>query len=71
MAFPVAAFAKNGSPVIEVTRLFTTDVPEFAVRQRLGAPSMDATRSYIERLSPYAENIEAVDYSKDEQRAPG
>jgi Met-zincin/Domain of unknown function (DUF5117)/Domain of unknown function (DUF5118) len=60
MAFPVAAFARNGSPVIEVTRLFTTDVPEFAVRQRLGATSMDATRSYIERLSPYAENIEAV-----------
>src|ERR1035441_328110 len=28
MTFPVAAFAKNGAPVIEVTRLFSTDVPE-------------------------------------------
>jgi hypothetical protein len=59
MSFPVAAFAKDGDPVIEVTRLFTTDVPEFSARQRLGATTMDATRSFIERLSPYPENIEA------------
>ena len=59
MTFPVAAFAKDGDPVIEVTRLFTTDVPEFSARQRLGATTMDATRSFIERISPYPENIEA------------
>ena len=59
MSFPVAAFAKDGAPVIEVTRLFTTDVPEFSARQRLGATTMDASRSFIERLSPYPENIEA------------
>jgi hypothetical protein len=60
MTFPVAAFAKDGSPVIEVTRLFTSDVPEFSARQRLNATSMDASRSYIERISPYPENIESV-----------
>ncbi len=59
MSFPVAAFAKDGAPVIEVTRLFTTDVPEISARQRLGATTMDASRSFIERLSPYPENIEA------------
>jgi hypothetical protein len=59
MTFPVAAF-KEGDPVIEVTRLFTTDVIEISARQRLGATSMDASRSYIERISPYPENIEAV-----------
>jgi hypothetical protein len=37
MTFPVAAFAKDGSPVIEVSRLFTGDLPEFSARQRLGA----------------------------------
>ncbi len=58
--FPVAAFNKDGDPVIEVTRLFNTDIPEFSARQRLGATTMDATRSYIERVSPYPENIEAV-----------
>ena len=59
MTFPVAAFAKDGAPVIEVTRLFTTDVPGFSARQRLNATAMDASRSYIERISPYPENIEA------------
>src|ERR1017187_5655422 len=59
MTFPVAAFAKDGAPVIEVTRLFSTDVPEISARQRLGATTMDASRSFIERISTYPENIEA------------
>ena len=59
MTFPVAAFAKDGAPVIEVTRLYSTDVPEFNVRQRLNATNVDASRSYIERISPYPENVEA------------
>ncbi|HTA44599.1 MAG TPA: zinc-dependent metalloprotease [Bryobacteraceae bacterium] len=59
MTFPVAAFAKDGNPVIEVTRLFSTDMPEFNVRQRLNATAADASRSYVERISPYPDNIEA------------
>ncbi len=59
MTFPVAAFSKDGAPVIEITRLFTTDVPEFGLRQHLNATAMDASRSYIERISPYPTNIEA------------
>ena len=61
MSFPVAAWGPNeGTAVIEVGRLFTTDVMEFSARQRLNATMMDATRSYIERISAYPENIEAV-----------
>jgi uncharacterized protein DUF4953/uncharacterized protein DUF5117/uncharacterized protein DUF5118 len=60
MSFPVAAFgADKESAVIEVTRLFTSDIAEFSARQRLNATTMDASRSYIERVSPYPENIEA------------
>lgn len=60
MTFPVAAWGPNNeSAVIEVTRLFTTDVQEFSARQRLNATTMDPTRSFIERISPYPENIEA------------
>ncbi len=59
MAFPIAAFGKQGTAVIEVTRLFTTDVFEFSAKQRLNATMMDTTRSFIERVSPYPENIEA------------
>ena len=59
MSFPVAAFAKNGDPVAEVTRLFTTDVFELGAKQRLNATMMDTSRSFVERISPYPENIEA------------
>ena len=59
MSFPVAAWGPNEAAVIDVTRLFTTDVFEFSARQRLNATTMDATRSYIERVSPYPQNIEA------------
>src|SRR5271156_4684390 len=60
MSFPVAAFgAFRNSAVIDVTRLFTSDVSEFSARQRLNASPMDASRSYIERVTPYPENVEA------------
>lgn len=59
MTFPIAAFGKDDAPVIDVTRLFTTDVPEFSARQRLQASSLDNARSYIERISTYPTNIEA------------
>ncbi len=60
MSFPVAAFGPfRLSTVIDVSRLFTSDVTEFSARQRLNASSMDSARSYIERVSPYPENVEA------------
>jgi hypothetical protein len=57
-AFPVAAFAKDGDPVIEVTRLFTGDIQEFSARQRLGATAIDATRTFIEHINPFPDNVE-------------
>lgn len=60
MAFNVAAWGPNNdTAVIEVGRLFTTDVFEFSARQRLNATTIDPTRSFIERISPYPTNIEA------------
>jgi hypothetical protein len=69
MSFPVAAFNKDGDPVIDVTRLFVpqagggaggaTEVPEISARQHLGASGVDATRSFIEHIRPFAENVEA------------
>jgi len=58
MSFNVEAYAKDGAPVIDVTRLFTTDVPEFSARTRLRARGMDASRSFLERITPYPQNIE-------------
>ncbi|HVL66071.1 MAG TPA: zinc-dependent metalloprotease [Vicinamibacterales bacterium] len=57
MAFNVEA-EKDGNPVIEVTRLFTTDVPEFSGRTRVGARTFDASRSFVDRAVSFPENIE-------------
>src|SRR5258708_38619929 len=60
MTFPVAAFAKDGAPVIEVTRLFTTDVPEISARQRLGATTMDPSPFAVDRISPDPATLDTV-----------
>jgi hypothetical protein len=57
MAFNVEA-EKDGNPVIDVTRLFTTDVIEFSGRTRVGARAFDASRSFVDRAVSFPENIE-------------
>jgi hypothetical protein len=58
MAFNVAAY-HDGAPVIDVSRLYNTDVPEFSGRQHIGATGFDASRSFIDHISTFPENIEA------------
>ncbi len=58
MALPVAAFAKDGAPVVEVSRLFTSDVQEFSARQHMGASGVDASRTFIDHIRPFPDNIE-------------
>ena len=73
MSFNVAAFAKDGAPVLDVGRLFTSDITEFSARQRLGATGFDASRTFVERVSSYPENVEAevtVTYTRN-QTPPG
>src|SRR3954452_13734478 len=59
MSFNVAAFNKDGDPVIEVGRMFTADTPEFSARQRLGATTIDATRTFMEHINTFPDNVEA------------
>jgi hypothetical protein len=59
MAFNIEAFGKNDSVVIDVTRLFTTEVSELSARTRLRARGFDASRSFIERVKSFPTNIEA------------
>ena len=56
-SYNVAAF-NNGDPVIDVTQLFTTEVPELSVRGALpGGRGLDANRTFIERVVSFPENI--------------
>ena len=56
-AFNVAAYAPSGDPVIDVTQLFMTDVPEFSVRGRIGGRGYDASRSFLEKAVSFPENV--------------
>jgi hypothetical protein len=57
MAFNIEALGKDDAAVIDVTRLFTTDVPEFSGRTRVGARTFDVSRSFVERAVSFPENI--------------
>jgi hypothetical protein len=58
MAFNIEALGKDESTVIDVTRLFTTEVTEFSARTRLRARGFDASRSFIEKTKSFPTNIE-------------
>lgn len=61
-SFQVEAYAKDGAPVIEVTRLFTTEVGDFTARQVVRGTSLDSSRSYIDQTKafPGSLRIDAV-----------
>src|SRR5689334_22648169 len=74
MAFNVEAFGKDESAVIDVTRLFTTEVTEFSARTRLRARGFDATRSFIEKTKSFPTNIEvevSQTYTSPPEANPG
>jgi hypothetical protein len=58
MSFDIATTGPGSAPVIEVSKLFNSDVSEFNVKSRLAATFIDTDRSFIDRISPYPENIE-------------
>lgn len=54
-AFNVEAYGKDSAAVIEVTRMFTGAIQEFAAGgQRV---AVDATRSFIEKFSAFSRNV--------------
>jgi hypothetical protein len=50
----VEAFGADSASVVDVTRLFTTSVPEIAAIRG----TIDATRSYVERAVAFPDNVE-------------
>jgi hypothetical protein len=58
MAFTIQTVGKDDAPVIDVTRLFTADVPEMSARAVVRARALDSSRSFIERAVAFPENIE-------------
>ncbi len=54
MMFPIESYGPDSAPVIDVTKLFTTHVPEIEAI----SGNIDANRSYIEHVAAFPENIE-------------
>ena len=52
--FNVDAYGPDSAAVINVTRLFTTTIPELAAIRG----TIDATRSYVERVIAFPDNVE-------------
>ena len=74
MAFNVEAIGKDDAAVIDVTRLFTSEVTEFSARTRLRARGFDATRSFIEKTKSFPTNIEvevSQTYTSPPDMTPG
>ena len=57
-AFDIEALSEAGAPVIDVTSLFNTEVPEFSARSRLQARGFARDRSFVEDVAAFPENIE-------------
>jgi hypothetical protein len=59
MSFDVAAYSPDDSnTVIEVTRLFTNDVPEINIKRQIRARRLDTSRSVVTRARSFPRNIE-------------
>ncbi|MEE2636844.1 MAG: zinc-dependent metalloprotease [Acidobacteriota bacterium] len=57
-AFDIETVSDLGAPVIDVTGLFDTEVPEFSARSRLQARGFARDRSFVEQVLVFPENIE-------------
>jgi hypothetical protein len=56
--FPVKAYGKDKAPVIDVTSVFTSDLPEFSAKRQLNASGVDPKRTFIDSVHAFPENIE-------------
>jgi len=54
--FPIKARAEDGSPLIDVSRFITSDPPEINIGRALGG-SVDSSRSMVEKINVFAENL--------------
>lgn len=54
--FPVEAYGRDGAPVIEVTRLFNSEVGDFSARSMVRG-GVDSSRSYVEQAKAFPGSV--------------
>lgn len=55
--FPVVAKSKEGGFLINVSRLFMGELPEMPVRRAAGGQAIDGSRSFLEKVVAFPDNI--------------
>jgi hypothetical protein len=58
MAFNIEALGKDDAALIEVSRIYTSELPEMSARNTVRGRGMDAQRTFIETITAYPTNIE-------------
>lgn len=56
-SFDVMANGEGDSAVIDATKLFTTDIQEFSIRQTLGVGALDRDRSFLDSVHTFPNNV--------------
>lgn len=56
-SFDVETYGENEAPVIDVTRLFTTDIPEFSVASASGGGQVDSSRTFLNEVKTFPTNV--------------
>jgi Met-zincin/Domain of unknown function (DUF5117)/Domain of unknown function (DUF5118) len=56
-SFPIEALSKDGAPVIEVSRLFLSEVGDFSARAMLRGSGPDPSRSYVEQTKAFPGSV--------------
>jgi hypothetical protein len=70
-AFNVMVSSPDDDPVIDVTALLMGEIAEFSPRANLGARGMDQSRSYLEKVVSFPENINVQVTQTYTSGAPG
>ncbi|MBX3097006.1 MAG: zinc-dependent metalloprotease [Fimbriimonadaceae bacterium] len=56
-AFDLRSSGPDNSALVDVSAVFTSDVPEFSVRSSFGNGNMDRSRTFIDRVVAFPDNI--------------
>lgn len=56
-SFPIEAISRDGAPVIEVSRLFLSEIGEFSARALLRGSGPDPSRSYIDQTKAFPASV--------------
>ena len=65
-SFNIESFGPDSAPVIEVTRLYTTNVSEFA-----GVTQLQADRTFLEDVHAFPTNVDVIGIQTGMQTPPG